>query len=187
MFIKRRKIIRQARTPELLIYSLITILFIIGLFWGLKTTEVSENNILYQSDSIKNIILSAVMKNSRTTVWICVFSLSVIGVPGILYFDYLKGYYLGVSVFSLLMSSHSNYIKSVFSILPYVVLSISALVLVSAKGIKLSCAIFKKFLGMEYKSNSSCSVTSYLTVIALSFVLEILASVSEVIININLN
>lgn len=183
MFLKPKKHIRQANVSEIFIYSLITVFFAFGVIYGVKNASgISNAEIFYGDGKIGDIVLRSVMSNSRIIVWICIFSLSLVGIPGILYFDYLKGYNIGMSLFSIISSSQTGTFKALLSTLPYIILNISAIVLISKKGISLSGEIFGSYMGRTYKKNCKSSLTSFMIVIMISIILEVFAGISEILI-----
>ena len=185
----KRKLFKKSDSLDIILYILISLVFFLGVIYGvLQADTKNDNDIIASAYALKNdIFITAFLKNIRIIAWISLFSLSVIGFPGILYFDYVKGYSLGISVYTIILASQGGVFSTAMSFIPFLICNITAVILLSKQGGKLSFYLLNLLLKNKNTKNDRYIVIKFALFAIFSSLLMAISGFAELLITKNFN
>lgn len=181
LFIRRKKSYNKS---DVIVYSLLTIVFITGVIYGVCYVKGQQVKITPQGEQLTllTLVLKSLINNSRTFAWICVFSFSAAGVPVIIYLIYMKGYSYGVALFFAISSAKCGIFKALIFCLPELLVNIAAVVLLSKYGINLSIEILKCVFGAKHKTSFKLCIRKFSIFLIVSLILSSFSGVCEMLV-----
>ncbi|AOZ94568.1 stage II sporulation protein M [Paenibacillus crassostreae] len=173
--------IRNSFREQIMLYIFVAVLFLVGVVFGALmvnalSLEQQQDLATYLGDYFVTLSQGNVGSNEATfwsiailhlkwigLIWIC--GLSVIGLPGILILDFLKGVLIGFTVGYLVgQFSWEGLLFALVSVAPHNLLVIPVLVLCSVAAISFSLYIIKNRMLMNRQGNFTRPFINYVMV-----------------------
>ena len=169
----------------MVLYIIMTVVFVIGVLYGILSNKDTKDVVLNSEQTVvmNKLVLTSFIKNCRDFSWVCVFSMSAIGTPFIIYLTYMKGFSSGTALYFAVLSAKCGALKAIFLCLPYLALSIASFVILSKFGINLSLEIAKCVFFAKHKTVFQTTIRRFFFALLSAFILSILSGAAESLIN----